>query len=238
MARKRKATASDLQAKREFIETYFQERRQQLERAKLLMDQDKYLFEGLLVLCCHIGSYAALRFPNMRSDRKAFKAVVLKYSGKRALYEKIDLLFLYQWERSHFRGENAYKGFKNYPDVKKILVSRFGDENMIQIKKRFVTQATITNTILSNSFPALDKQDLKRRLPLFSVGDQCYRYLRSFAVHNFRFPFLERRNNRYVPNHIITPEVLYDTAKNVLNNLERECLRRGKFPEQLRQRRK
>ena len=240
MTQKRKTTASDLEAKRRFIEAYFDERKRQLDRANKLIRQNEYLFEGVLVLCCHIASYAALRFPVLtnHSDRRAFKEVVLKYGGKRAFYEKIDLLFLYQWQRSHFRGERAYEKFKNYTSVKKILVSRFGDENAIQDKKRYVARSAILTNVLGNPFPGLDKENIKRSLPLFSVGEQLYRYLRSFAVHNFRFPFLSRHGDKYVPNHIITPDVLFQTAKNILSNLERECLREARFPSQLRQIRK
>jgi hypothetical protein len=240
MAQKRKASPADIEAKREFIRAYFEERRRQLDRAGKLIRQNEYLFEGVLVLCCHIASYAVLRFPLLSklSDRKAFKEVVLKYSGKRALYEKIDLLFLYQWQRSHFRGEKAYKNFKNYPDVKKILVSRFGDESELQDQKRYAPKTAILRKALANPFLGLEKENLRRSLPLFSVGEQLYRYLRSFAVHNFRFPFLSRVGDKYVPNHIITPDVLFETAKSILNNLESECLAEGKFPEQLRQIRK
>ena len=188
-------------------------------------------------MCCNIASYAALRFPAMKGDRRAFKQVVLKYSGKRAFYEKIDLLFLYQWHRSHFRTEGAYKKFKNYTTVKELLVSQFGDENAIQ-DKRYVAKSAILRSVLANPFPGLDKENIKRSLPLFSVGEHLYRYLRSYAVHNFRFPFLSRQGGKYVPNHIITPDVLFQTAKNVLSNLERECLRKARFPWQLRRIRK
>jgi hypothetical protein len=235
MTRKRKAAPVDLEAKREFIRSYFRERRGQLGRVDKLIHQNEYLFEGILVLCCHIASYAALRFPSLREDREAYQQVVLKYSGKRAFYEKIDLLFLYQWPRSVFRDHGGYKGFKNYVEVKTILASKFGDENNIQTRGRYVAKSAILRHVLSNPFPGLDRENLKFSLSLFSLGEQLYRYLRSFAVHNFRFPFLNRVGDKYVPNHIITPEVLFDTAKNILTNLEKECLQKSKFPEQLRQ---
>ncbi len=238
MRRKRRPTSSELQSKRESIRAYFQERKRQLDRANKLIHQSEYLFEGILVLCCHIASYAALRFPRLKQDREAYKQIVLNYSGRRAFYEKIDLLFLYQWPHSVFRSHDVYKRFKNYKDVKRILVSKFGDENGIQNGKRYVAQSTIIKHVLANPFPGLDKENLKRSLSLYSVGEQLYRYLRSFAVHNFRFPFLNRVGNRYVPNHIITPEVLFKTAENTLTNLEKECLGKAKFPDQLKQRRK
>jgi hypothetical protein len=238
VAPKRRATSADLDAKREFLRDYFQERQRQLHRAKQLIRQREYLFEGILVLCCHIASYAALRFPRLRRDRDAFKKIVFKYSNKRAFYEKIDLFFLYQWPGSAFKNHGDYKGFRNYREVKRILVSKFGDENRIQNGRRYVAQSTIMKHIISNPFHGFDRDNLKRSLPLFSLSEELYRYLRSFAVHNFRFPFLNRVNGEYVANHVITPDVLSETAQNILSNLETECVKKAKFPEQLRQQQK
>jgi hypothetical protein len=113
MRKKGMPDQSAIQAKGEFISAYFDERKRQLARARKLINQQEYLLEGILVLCCHIDSFATLRFPFLKS-RAAFKQVLLKYSGKRAFYEKIDLLFLYQWPTSHLRNNGDYKTFKNY----------------------------------------------------------------------------------------------------------------------------
>lgn len=231
--KKRVPTRADLDAKKEAIRDYFDERRKQLARARKLIDQEKYFLEGILVLCCHIGSFAALRFPCWL-DNERFKEILLRYSGKRSVYEKVDLLFLYQWPRSEFRKHGGYMAFKNYAQVKKVLVSKCGDENAIWTGKRFVTQASIIRRLLASRFPGLDTENLKSSLPLFSVAEQMYRYLRSSAVHNVRFPLVSRPG--YQTGHLITKELLSETAENIISNLENECLRKAKLPWQLMQR--
>ena len=113
MTKKRALTRADLDAKNRFITDYFDERRKHLARARKLANQEEYFLEGILVLCCHIGSFSASRFPSWL-DNNRFKEILLRYSGKRSLYGKIDLLFLYQWPRSRFRKHGHYVAFKNY----------------------------------------------------------------------------------------------------------------------------
>ena len=106
-----------------------------------------------------------------------------------------------------------------------------------RLTKRYVTPNTIIKHILANPFPTLDKRNLKQKLPLFSLRELLYRYLRCFAVHNMLFPFLTQVGDRYQPNHIITPDVLYKTAENILSRLEGECRLEARFPGELRQKR-
>jgi len=231
--KKRVPTRADLDAKKEFIKDYFDERRKRLARARKLIDEEEYFLEGILVLCCHIASFSAARFPAWQ-DNNGFKEILLRYSGKRGLYQKIDLLFLYQWRRSKFREHGHYVAFKNYAEVKKILFRKFGDENAIWSRKRFVSKGSIIKQVMAHRFPGLDVKNLKTSLPLFSVAEQTYRYLRCSAVHNMQFPLISRRG--YETNHLVDKALLIETAEGILNNLERECLRQDKFPWQLMQR--
>jgi hypothetical protein len=162
--KKRVPTRADLDAKKEFITAYFEERKKGLVRARKLIGQEEYFLEGILILCCNIASYSALRFPGWQ-DNERFKETLLRYSGKRSLYEKIDLLFLYQWTRSRFRKHGIYVRFKNYFKVRRLLYSKFGDRNAIWNRKRFVSQAVIIKHVVAHRFTGLDIKNLQTSLP-------------------------------------------------------------------------
>ena len=211
------------------IRSYFDELGKRLDRSAKLLGREEFLFEAILVLCCHIGSYARLRFPK-QSDHESYKRIVLVYAGQRQLYEKIDLLFLYQWPRSDLSDDRRYKKFKNYSSVKRILESHFGDENAIQQKQQFVTQDSIIKRV--TSIPGLDMNNLKISLPLFSVAEELYHYMRCPAVHNMRFAFWSKQGKG---THPLTKNkyTLLTTARNIHRNLKRECLKQAKLPSQL-----
>jgi len=232
VSRKRTPKAANIKAKKATILAYFQHLRQGLDRAATLLEQQDFLFEAILVVICHIGTYARLRFPRPYPDSKSYKQIVLEYSGQRRLYEKIDLLFLYQWRKSDVSDDKRYKKFKNYSDVKGILEVHFGDENVIRQKQRFVTQDIIIKRVRSARLPGLDMNNVKSSLQLFSVAEQLYLYMRCPAVHTMRFPFWDRQGRG---NHPLTRDkyTLLRTARSILRNLKKECLRKAKFPFQL-----
>lgn len=160
--RKSQLGPADIKAKKAFIRSYFDELGKRLDRSAKLLKCQEFFFEAILVLLCHIGSFARLRFPQPCPDHLSYKRIVLEYSGQRRLYEKVDLLFLYQWPSSELRNEKRYKQFKNYKTVKRTLESHFGDENAIQQKTRFVTQDSIIKRV--KKFPGLDINNLKKQL--------------------------------------------------------------------------
>ena len=78
--------------KTDYIGAYFEQWKGDLSRAEDLLKQPTYYLEAILILSCHIGGLASLRFPMLR-DNEAYKKVVLEYSGMADFYNQIDLLF-------------------------------------------------------------------------------------------------------------------------------------------------
>jgi hypothetical protein len=221
--------------KKFFIKSYFEDWKQDLSKTKKLLNQNEYYLEAILILSCYIGALASLRYPDDK-DGESYKKIVLKYSGDKSdIYKKIDVLFFYQWPRSDFKDHGSYKALKNYAEIKNILLSVFGDETTIKGKTRYVTQQVIMQHILSNPFNGLDKQNIEMCLPLFSVREILYRYVRCYAAHNKSFPLVNKLNGsmRFEDNHIITGKFLFQTVEAILNNLEGECLREVKWPSEL-----
>lgn len=220
-----------------FIEEYFKVWEKDLIKAKYLLTQNEYYLEAILVLSCYIGALASLRCPQL-NDNKSYKKTVLEYSGKKDIYEKIDLLFFYQWPKSDFKDRGSYKKLKNYDEIKSILVSEFGDEDVVKNNMRYVTQQDIIKHILAQPFKELDRQNLESNLSLFSVCEILYRYVRCHAVHNKSFPLVNSFFStdgvvRYEDNHIITGEFLFQTVENIVQTLKEECLKKKKWPSEL-----
>jgi hypothetical protein len=88
--------------KTDWIKTYFDVWRGDISRVKTLLNSPEYFLEAILVLVCYIGALAAARFPG-RGDRDSYKRIVDRYSGLESIYNKVDLLFFYQWPRSSYR---------------------------------------------------------------------------------------------------------------------------------------
>lgn len=223
--------------KKLFIEAYFENWRETLKKAKMLLEQDEYYLEGILILSCVIGAFASLRFPKLK-DNEAYKKIVFEYSGEKEFYEKIDLLFFYQWPNSEFKDNRNYKQLGNHKEIANVLVSVYGNENKIKTGTRYVRKQEIIRHILSNPFKDIDEKNIEDKLPLFSICEMLYRFVRCNAVHNVTFPFVNIFHSvdgkvRYKDNHIITGRVLYQTTENILNNLKSECIRKYKWPHEL-----
>jgi hypothetical protein len=221
----------------ELIAEYFKVWKQDLSKTEKLLNQDEYYLEAILVLSCYVGALASLRYPQLK-DNKSYKKTVLQYSGKKDIYEKIDLFFFYQWPKSDFKDHGSYKKLKNYNEIKSILVSEFGDEDVVKNNMRYVTQQDIIKRTLAKPFKGLDQQNLESNLPLFSVCEILYRYVRCYAVHNKSFPLVNKvfttdGVTRYKDKHVITGEFLFQTVENILHNLEVECLKEEKWPHEL-----
>lgn len=225
-------------AKADFVQAYFSRWDNDLDRAKTLLAAQEYYLEAILVLSCHIGALASLRFPTL-ADNAAYKRVVLEYSSMRDFYEQIDLLFFLQWPRSEFLSHGDFLKLKNHAEIAKAVEAAFGDENTVrQDTKRYVSQRDFLAAVSGSPFPGFDQHNLQLYLPLFSNLELLYRYVRCRAVHSLRFPFITRVHLsnggvRYDSNHAITGGVLYQTALGVLNNLRTECLRENKWPWEL-----
>jgi hypothetical protein len=92
---------TDVTTKADILKDYFAGWDNDLDRAKTLLSDQRYYLEGWLILSCHIGALASLRFPTLL-DNESYKRVVLEYSDMADFYEQIDLLFFLQWP--HCRG--------------------------------------------------------------------------------------------------------------------------------------
>ena len=220
------------------IDEYFKSRDRDVKKASELLHSQRYHLEGILVLSCYLGAFASLRFPKINKDGERYVKVVLEYSGKRDFFEKIDLLFLYQWPRSTLCDNGNYTDLKNHAEIVEALYQIYGSEEDIKTRIRYVSQAEIIKHVLDAAIPGFDEKNFKKKLPLFSLGEILYRYLRCDAVHNVVFPLINESmdmdgNVTYKYNHAITGEVLLSTTVGVLNALREECLSKSKWPNEL-----
>ena len=224
-------------AKADVMLDYFTRWGDDLDRAKSLLEDPKYCLEGWLVLSCHIGALASLRFPTLR-DNERYKLVVLEYSTMRPFYEEIDLLFFLQWPKSDFSTHGDYLKLKSHTKLATQIEAAFGDEHQIRTQKRYVSPVDFMAAVGPSPFPGFDGVNLQQYLPLFSNVELLYRFVRCLAVHSLRFPFVTRvhlANDgvRYDDNHAITRIVLYQTVANIVNNLRSECVGKSKWPWEL-----
>lgn len=215
------------------MQDYFTRWDHDLDRAKSLLEDPKYCLEGWLVLSCHIGALASLRFPTLR-DNEGYKRVVLEYSGMRDFYEQIDLLFFLQWPNSELSTHGDYLKLKSHTDLSTQIKAAFGDAD----QKRYVSQAEFIGAVGRSPFLGFDGTNLQQHLPLFSNAELLYRYVRGRAVHSLRFPFVTRVHlvdggDRYDDNHAITRSVLYQTVEKIVSNLRSECVGKSKWPWEL-----
>jgi hypothetical protein len=178
-----------------------------------------------------------MRFPALH-DGEAYVKVVLELSGKRDFFEKIDLLFLYQWPRSKLSDNGTYQQLKNHVDIVKALSGVYGSEDDIKAGTRYISPAKVIELVLASGIRGLDAANLRNKLPLFSLAELLYRYLRCDAVHNADFPFINesidtKGNISYENNHVITGDVLLETVESVLKTMWKECLEKEKWPHEL-----
>ena len=226
-----------MEDKKFLMKPYFKEWNDSLRRAKLLLEKEDYYLEAVLILSCYIGAFSSLRYPTIDYESERYKKVVQDYSGLRDLYEEIDLLFFYNWPTSDFKNHGEYKKLKNYSDLVKIMMKKYGDQNKVKESIRYISQNDFIDFALSES-TGLDEENMKEYMPLFSLCEILYRYLRCYAVHNAIFPFmskvlLDNGSTIYRDNHKITGSVLFQTVQNILNNIESECMSKSRWPYEL-----
>ena len=219
------------------IRDYFEGWQEDLARAKSLLDDQKYYLEAILVLSCYVGALGSLRYPG-KHDNKAYKTVVREYSGKRDFYEQIDLLYFLQWPRSEFWTDRDYHKLKNHAEISKVIVATYGKVDQIKSGTRYISQQDFVSSVDQAPFQGFDRENLAQHLPLFSLCEMIYRYLRCRAVHSARFPFVTRLHAvdgsiHYEDNHAITGPVLLETAENILANLGSQCIEKSQWPWEL-----
>jgi hypothetical protein len=230
-----------MSAKTGFITAYFSQWKDDASKTARLLETNDYHCEALLLLSCYIGALAAIRFPRTDSDREAYQRTVIRYSGLKSLYDKIDLLFFYQWPRSVYRRSGsskarAYSRIKGYTQLKKALARRLGDENAVMSNPR--RRYRPIKRVVKFAPPGMDPRDVLTTLRLFSLSEILYRFARCHAVHDRSFPLVTKVHctggtTRYEDNHLLTGQVLLETVKNIINNLEKECVTKCKMPHEL-----
>jgi hypothetical protein len=176
----------------------------------------------------------SLRYP-AEQDNRAYKTVVREYSGLRDFYEQVDLLFFLQWPRSEFQNHGDYLKLKNHVEVSKIIVSTYGEEEQIKNGTRYISQHDFVASVDQKPPQSFDRENLLQHLPLFSLCEMLYRYLRCHAVHTMRFPFVSRVTRsdgsvRYEESHAITGTVLFETTERILGKLSKECIGKSQWP--------
>lgn len=217
-----------------FIDEYFKQWEKNLDKANELIENQRYRLEGILVLSCYLGAFAALRFPTLR-DGEAYVKIILEYSDNREFFEQIDLLFFYQWARSKLRDNGNYKALKQHGEIVEALKRFYGTEDDIKFRSRYVSPAKFIENVVAASIPGFDEQNLREKLPLFALAELLYRYVRCDAVHNYDFPLIDEGRNgngnvTYEDNHAITGKVLLETTRSVLKALWKECRAKDKWP--------
>ena len=170
-------------AKTEAIAAYFDRWERDIDKAERLIAGDEFHLEGCLVLSCHIGAVAAMRYPAKR-DGEAYVEAVLAYSGEPEFWNQIDLLFLYQWPRSKLRNHGHYIALGRYDEVLRIVKARHGEEQELKFAQRFVNAEELTNCVLASHIENLEEAAFRAWLRLFSLSEELYRYVRCDAVHN------------------------------------------------------
>ncbi len=223
--------------KTDVIRDYFEGWQEDIVRAKSLLGDHKYYREAILVLSCHIGAMGSLRYPN-EDDNKAYKTVVREYSGRRDFYGQIDLLFFLQWPRSELQADKNYLKLKNHADISEKIVATYGGEDRVRNGTRYISQQDFMASVDRAPFQGFDRGNLQQHLPLFSLCEMLYRYLRCRAVHSVRFPFVTTNyvadgSIRYEDNHAITGPVLLETTENILVNLSSQCIEQSQWPWEL-----
>jgi hypothetical protein len=220
-----------------FIDEHYKRWEEDISKAAELLSDPKYYLEGILVLSCYIGAFAAARYPTMH-DGAAYVKFVLDYSGKRSFFEQVDLLFFYQWPRSKLRENGNYKHLKQHSEIVEALKPKYGNEGDIKTGTRYVSISDFINTVRAATIPNFDEQNLRDKLPLFSLSELLYRYVRCDAVHNADFPFIDKVSHSdgrisYRGNHIITGSVLIETTHSACRALWDECKAKGKSASEL-----
>lgn len=227
-------------AKYKFINAYFEEWENTLERAKDLTNSAKFHLEGITLILCHISALGRGRYPKLR-DWESFKRVVKEYSGEYDILENIDVLLLFQFPHSKVADDQNYKKLENYEEIVIALESAIGDEQQIygNDKLRYQKREDLLNILNNAKIPGFNPENFKRYIELFSSNQILYHFARCEAVHNRYFPLINIETKFpdlqrvYTSNHQIDSSVLIKILAGIIEKLKNECLANQKWPHQL-----
>lgn len=226
-------------AEQQLLTCYFEELDNAQNRAIELYSNEKYHLEGVTILMCHIAAISSARYPNHR-DWKAFKELVKNYSSLYNTYENIDLLFFYQWQDSIYSSDKEYNKLEKYEEILQVFVENYGDEeNVKDSDNRYQKRENLLKTLTAAGISDFDEDNFTKFIELFSNNQIFYSYARCEAVHNNDFPLINigytfpDMQRVYTHNHQITGDVIVETLTNIIANLEKECLSKEKWPQEL-----
>jgi hypothetical protein len=217
--------------KYKYIEAYFEEWDNTFNRAKHLIESDDFHLEGITIVLCHIAALGRGRYPTLK-DRKSFKKIVKDYSGKYALYENIDLLFLIQYPHSKVSDDSIYKKLKNYNEIIDVIERSIGSEEQIHRDDeiRYQKRETLLDILVLENIKGFDLDNFNKNIELFSNNQILYDFARCEAVHNRDFPLINigttfpDMRKTFTPNHQIDSPILLETLSGIISNLKIECL--------------
>ena len=209
----------------------------EISRAKVLSDGVTFCEEGALLLAIYIDAFSQRRYPNNCDNRKFFKEIVMKYSRLDDMYQKIDLLFFYQWKTAGLQCEGRYNRLQCYDEIKDILISKYGGPNGFDNNK-YIYPDEIIDTVNSNRFKGYDENNLRCNVSKFNLCEVLYLFARCSPVHENNFRLLNKQKDsdgseRCIEKHIINRQLIYDTVNNIFNNLKDDCLSLNKYPGEL-----
>lgn len=225
--------------KRQYLDCYFEELKNAQLRAIELYSDSRYHLEGITILIVRIPAISRDRYPTL-GDRDAFKELVKIYSGLYDIFENIDLLFFYQWRDSKYSNDKLYQKLDKYDEILQIFIKTYGNEEDINNSdKRFQKRENLLSTLNESGIADFDADNFTKYIELFSNNQIFYSYSRCEAVHHNDFPLINigytfpDMQRVYTHNHQITGEVIIEALSGIIASLNKECLSKEKWPQEL-----
>lgn len=223
-----------------FIDSYFSDLNNDIERAKILADSDEFFLEGILVLICRIAALAKLRYPQEEQDWRAFKMLISEYDAEqRDIYENIDLLYFYSWKRPENQCKNKCSKLANYEELRELFKQRIGNEEKLENNTLIRYQKRDYLVKLAKTKRWFNNENFEEHIELFSNLQILYQFGRCELVHEMRTTLfgeaytVNTSKKNYRDKHQVTKEVIMNTVNNIFQNLRDECSTQSKWPFEL-----
>lgn len=227
-----------------FIDAGFKDLKNNLDKAQRLIESEEYFREGILVMLCHISAFSRMLYSKL-SDRQSYLKIISEYGDKNEVLDTIDLFFFYQWPRSSVSDMGIFKKLNNYDEIKNEFENNFGKEcNIKHSDSRYQKKGALQKVLKNKNTQWFDEGNFNKNIDTFSNASILYHILRCGAVHEGDFPLFNRGiefdvitddfEEVFEDNHLITRTVLIELANNILSNLKNECMKKGKWPWQLK----
>lgn len=213
---------------KEAINAYFDDIKSLLKKMSELkraaeLEESQYKRIVIPALYALIERLAYSRYGSLLSGER-FKRLLNDYSGQKEELDKVDIVFLYQWDNSEQAKKKVYKTAiqKVHPQVKTALIEILGEEKNIHIhmgegerfrKRNDIYQQILTKVDVSGSLA-------ESSLDLFDRCSVIYLYGRCSTIHEGDFS----------SRGFIDIEYLFQLLCKITVNLEAECQSKQAFP--------